>query len=72
MLTKQVHSLHIKTTEYIILKNVLPKLPLLLTLCSGHYSIFHSLNNLPSDVEVPKPIQSFLGKAFALQIEQNL
>jgi len=27
------------------------------------------LNNLPSDVEVPKPIQSFLGKAFAVQVE---
>jgi len=30
--------------------------------------VFHILINLPSDVEVSKPIQSFLGKVFAVQI----
>jgi hypothetical protein len=34
-------------------------------------SVYFSVNDLPSYFEVSKPFQSFLGKAFAVQVEQN-
>jgi len=37
----------------------------------GHLHISQCVNNLPSYFEVSKPFQSFLGKAFAVQVEQN-
>jgi hypothetical protein len=30
--------------------------------------MYHSVNDLPSYFEVSKPFQSFLGKAFAVQV----